>query len=95
MPTSKDPTLDLLELLDELGYLEGTQWLDSRDSENRVQVIVRRGKMVTYGRPGNVNTLPVRDFLQWFHLESPHLKVTTPSVTRGGDTVRGVTLSRS
>lgn len=79
-----EATIDLLELLDELGYLDGTRWQHIECPSDIVQVTRRTRDVVSYGRPGAVYNMSVRGFLEWYRLMP-----TTRSNTSGGSTVSG------
>ena len=82
-------TIDLLELLDELGYLEDTRWQHIKCPSDVVQVVRRTKEEVSYGRPGAVRSMSVRGFLEWYLLMP-----TTRSNTNGGNTVSGAMSSK-
>lgn len=83
-------TIDLLELLDELGYLEGARWQHIKCPSDIVQVTRRTREVVSYGRPGAVYNMSVRGFLEWYRLMP-----TTRSNTSGGGIASGAMLSKS
>jgi len=75
----EEVTIDLLELLHELGYLEGALWQARKNPRRVVKVVSRTESRVTYGTTGNLKTTSIRKFLKWFEL-----KTETRLATVGG-----------